>query len=154
MLPYEQLNQGISQAIAKQQQEEQLKAQILQALGFFKNDNPFGAIPHGAGIMTMDNQAYVRPGGVPQPIQQLLESLLGVNKSRAMSGLQDPRALSEPGGGVYHRGSSPQIGAGVDQNRLAQAIALHKSAQSLDDVNKLYNMYPQEMEYLLGGGRI
>lgn len=146
---------AILQAQRQQQQEQQAKAQIMQGLGYGQNPNPMGMIPRGHGILTMEGQAYTRPGGSPAHVQELLSTLLGVRNLPSASGfnnrvfsLDTPSSIPDPNNPAVPAQMPP-----VDPNRLAEAKRMHRNATTIEQVQRLYSLYPQEMEYLLGGGR-
>ena len=151
-LPRDPLLAAIVQAVEQQKLQEQQKAQVMQSLGFGGNMSQFGAIPQGHGITQMDGKVYTRPGGTPPEIQQLLESLTGANAQpyARFSGYTD----NFPTKSLQTQANSPMAGGteGLDPMKLQTAANMHKQAQSLDDIQQLYYLYPKEMEYLLGGG--
>lgn len=124
---YQQFGAALAQAIAQQQQEAQQKAQILQALGFAPNMAAMGAIPYNAGIITMDGQSYVRPGGIPPQVQQMLESFLGVKNLGArnypnLPAYRNPQENPAMIGQPQRTGIAPQPDSGLpgflDQNYM------------------------------------
>jgi hypothetical protein len=118
-----QISSVVQQALADQMRGQQIKAQIMQTLGFGQNPMPMGAIPQGAGISIMDGQAMTRPGGMPQQTSQLLSALFGLGQG-GTRGMQQPNTgtfqMERPGGVMQAEGNNDPA---FVQNRLETALA-------------------------------
>jgi hypothetical protein len=118
-----QISSVVQQALADQMRGQQIKAQIMQALGFGQNPMPMGAIPRGHGIAIMDGQAMTRPGGMPTQVNELLQSLMGLGAG-GTRGMQQPNPgtfqMERPGGVMEQTGNNDP---GFVQNRLDTALA-------------------------------
>jgi hypothetical protein len=164
-LPRDPLLAQLVQALEQQKQEEAAKGQMLQYLGFGPNPLPMNALPHGAGVLSMGGQVYTRPQGMDQETLALLQSLLGLSQggvkgpwipgSMLRNPMERPGSVPEsliPEPEAESR--SQQTGAGIDPERLRQAVALHRMANTPEMLNRLYSIYPEEMAYLLAGGKV
>lgn len=131
----------LAEAIRQQQLQAQQKAQILQALGFAPNMAAMGAIPYNSGIIPLDGKAYVRPGGIPPEVQQMLEGLLGLrNRNVAQfQGYTDAQAKTMH---PEQFQSAEALRTGDIQQQASDA----KAASQLNDyslLDRLLRLYPE-----------